>query len=660
MAGAKIRGITIEIGGDTSAFQKSLKSLDKDLKTTQDNLKDVDKLLKLNPGNVDLLRQKQKGLQDAIGGTKKRLDELKDAQKTVAKGTAEWDALQREIIDTEGKLDALQREYKSFGSIAKQQLKAVGGALNDTGGKVEAFGRKLTPVSAAAGAIGGALLKMGYDAITSADDLTTLSQQTGISTDDLQKMKYAADLVDVSVEDISGAIRKMKTKLDPANETFAELGVAVTNADGSLRDATDVFYDTLGALSAIQNETERDQVAMSLFGKGADSLAGIIDDGGAALRAYGDEAERLGLILDKDTLDGLNATNDAIDKAKMEITGTIAQIGADLGSVLAPAISKAGELISKVTDALRKLSPEQTGTILKIVGIVAAIAPVIMIGGKLISGIGSLVSVIGTVVGVLGGPLTLAIGAVVAIGVVLYKNWDKIKEVAQSLWSGMKTGWEKVKSGVSNVMGAIKSNVQQRLDNVREAFVENGGGIKGAVAAGLEAVKQYYGAAFDALNALTGGRLAAIKEKFEAVFNSVKSVVKSAIDYIKGLFNFNWTLPKIKLPHFEISPPGWVFGDLMKGKIPKLSVEWYKKAYDDPVVFTSPTVLATPGGYKGFGDGAGAEIVMGLDKLREVVGAAGGVTINVYAQPGQDVNRLADAIQARFVALDKQRRLAHA
>jgi TolB-like protein len=89
-------------------------------------------------------------------------------------------------------------------------------------------------------------------------------------------------------------------------------------------------------------------------------------------------------------------------------------------------------------------------------------------------------------------------------------------------------------------------------------------------------------------------------------------------------------------------------------------VSWYRKAYDNPMLFKAPTVMATPSGYKGFGDGHGAEIVLGLNKLQELVGGAGDVVINVYAQPGMDVNQLADAIQARFVAQNKQRRLAHA
>ena len=611
----KIRGITIELNADASGVTKALKGIDGQLRTTQNNLKDINKLLKLDPTNTELLTQKQKNLESAIGLTKDRIDELKKAQEGVEKGTAEWDALEREIIDNENKLKDLKKEYRDFGSVASQQIKAVGDKMKDVGGKIEDAGKKLAGLSGAAAAIGGGLLKLGYDAVTSADELSTLSKQTGISTDELQKMSYASDLVDVSVEDITGALRKMKTKIDPANKTFQELGVSVTNADGSLRDATDVFYDSLTALSKIENETERDKVAMELFGKGADSLAGIIDDGGAALKAFGEEAENMGLILDEDTISALNDTNDEIDKTKANIQKTMGVIGSQVASVVSPLLERISGLIGKVTERLRRLTPEQTETILKIVGVVAALAPAIIVIGKLVSGIGSVVSIIGTVVGVLGGPLTIAIAAIIAIGVLLYKNWDDIKAFAIRLKDGVVAAWENIKAKISAVIDNIKAKIdvfKEKLDTLRQKF-EN------------------------------------LKDKIVGIWETIKGVLTGQI-----------SLPHIPLPHFSIQPPGWKLGDLLQGSVPHLGIDWYRKAYDNPVMFTSPTVMATPNGYKGFGDGHGAEIVMGLDKLREVVGSSGDVTINVYASQGMNVNELADKIQDRFVALAKQRRLVNA
>ena len=281
---------------------------DRSLKNTQDKLKDIDKLLKLDPRNTELLTQKQKALEDSIKGTKLRLNELKTAQEGVAKGSEDWDTLQREIIATEQQLESLQRDYRSFGSVGAQQVAAVGRSMEELGGKIEGVGRKLAPLSAAGGAVLGALGKLGYDAVQNADDLNTLAKQTGFTTEELQQFRYAADLIDVSAEDITGSISKLRKAMTGHADAWQALGVATTDANGNLRDSSDVFYETLQALSQISNETERDTLAMEIFGKSADQLAGIIDDGGAALKQYGQEAKDLGLILDQDTLDALNET----------------------------------------------------------------------------------------------------------------------------------------------------------------------------------------------------------------------------------------------------------------------------------------------------------------------------------------------------------------
>ena len=468
MAG-RIAGITIEIGGDTSNLQKSLKGVDSQLKKTQSNLKDVNKLLKLDPGNTELLTQKQKNLEKAIGTTKDRLQELKNAQSGVAQGSQEWDALQREIIATEQDLKGLEGELQNFGSVGAQKVAVVGQALQDAGGKIEGFGQKLKPISTAAAGIVTSLAAMGYSAITNADDLNTLAKQTGLSTEEIQKMQYAADLVDVSFSDIEGALKKLKPKMTENNATFQELGVAVTDANGNLRSSTEVFYDTIAALSQIENETERDQVAMELFGKSADSLAGIIDDGGAALKAYGQEAENLGLILDQDTLDSLNTLNDTVDKLKANFTGAFAKLGATVATQFGPYLEKAAQYAQQLADKIANLSPETVELIAKIAGVVAVIAPLTSGLGKVVGGVGKAMTtvpkVVGTIkkagtaikaIGALLSPqvliITAIVAAVVAAGILIYKNWDKIKAATEKMAKSVKAAWENLKVGIAYVI----------------------------------------------------------------------------------------------------------------------------------------------------------------------------------------------------------------
>jgi len=673
MAG-RIAGITIEIGGDTSKLTKALKGVDSQLKTTQSNLKDINKLLKMDPSNVELLTQKQKNLENAIQSTKDRLEQLKAAQSGVEQGSAEWDALQREIIATQQSLQNLEKEYRNFGSVTAQQIAATGQKMKELGNSIENAGRKLQPLSNAATGALGALGALAYKSITAADDLNTMAAQTGLSTDELQRFQYASDLVDVSLSDITGALGKMKKNMTGHADTWERLGISVTNADGSMRNVTDVFYESLTALSQIENETERDQVAMELFGKSADSLAGIIDDGGKGLQEYGDEAERLGLIMSGETLAALNETNDTLDKMKATMGASLAQLGATLATTFAPAIEKLAGFIGQLAEKLRNMKPETAETIVKILAVVAALGPLLTVGGKLISGVGTLLTLapkIVTAVKLVGAILTPAtlgitavVAAVIALTVVIVKNWDEIKafitktvkaikDTVTKAWDAIKTKctqvWTSVKTTTSTIWDGIKTTLQNKWNAIKSAYESHGGGLQGVAAAAMEGIKQKFTLGFDLLNSVLGGKL-----------DNLKSLVSSAVSSLKNAFNFNWKLPDIKLPHFRIEGGTWPYGLGGKGQMPRISIDWYRKAYDNAMMFTSPTVMATPSGMKGFGDGNGAEIVLGLNKLRELVGSTQGIVINVYGTQGMDVNQLADAVQRRLVALQKQREVAYA
>lgn len=473
----RIAGITIEIGGDTTKLQTALKGVDKTLKTTQANLKDINKLLKLDPKNTDLLNQKQKNLQTSIKATKDRLSELKQAQSQFTKGSAEWDAIGREITATEQDLKKLESEYRSFGSVAKQVVMAVGKQMQDLGKKITDAGKKFQPVSRAAAAVVTGMGALGMSAINTADDLETLSKQTGLSTDEIQKMQYASELVDVSLDSITGALKKMKPKMTDSNATFEALGVSIRDADGNMRSATDVFYDSLTALSKIENETERDQVAMELFGKGADELAGIIDDGGQALKDYGKEAEDLGLIMGGEELEALSAINDQVVKLKNQFKGSALKLGSKIAEAAAPIVEKLAAGMEKLAGWFDKLTPQQAEMALKIAAVVAAIAPVMMIIGKLVTGIGGLITAFGFLLSPVG-LIIAAIVALIAIGVLLYKNWDKIKAKAIEIKDNIVAAWNN-----------LKANVAATVDNIKTAVVDKWNDIKSTVEEKIQALK---------------------------------------------------------------------------------------------------------------------------------------------------------------------------
>lgn len=450
----RIQGITIELNGDTTKLEKSLKGVNGEVKSTQNALNDVKKLLKLDPTNIDLLRQRQKLLGNQIENTNNKLEALKKAQADmdaagVDKSSAAYMALDREIIDNEISLKGLKKAAAQSNATL-EQVAAVADKVADGANKVADATKGMS--TAAAGAL-TALGGMAYKAVTGADELNTLAKQTGFSVEELQKFEYAADRVDVSVSDITGAAAKMKKAMASGSDAFDQLGVRITNVDGSMRDVNSVFYDVLGALSRIGNETERDQMAMQIFGKSADQLAGIVDDGGAALRSMGNEAESLGLIMSGDTLDGLNQVNDAIDQLKAQAKAQFAQTGAKVVQALLPIIAEVLTMLDRALNWLASLNTEQIRTLMTILAIVAAISPVASIIAAIAGAISALIPVILTMnAAIAANPAILVIAAIgaaiIALAVLVVASWDQIKAAFQAMVEKIKAGAEQIKSMV--------------------------------------------------------------------------------------------------------------------------------------------------------------------------------------------------------------------
>ena len=189
---ANIRGITIEIEGNTTKLTESLKTVNKEIKNTQTDLKEIEKLLKLDPGNVELLTQKQKALKDAIEATEKKLGQEKTAleQLKAAPQTEETrlqqEALTREIISTEQSLQSLQEQYREFGSVSAQQLEAAGSKMQEMGSKIEGVGQSFLPLTAAIVGLGTAAVATTSEFDSSMSNVSAISGATGEELDALR------------------------------------------------------------------------------------------------------------------------------------------------------------------------------------------------------------------------------------------------------------------------------------------------------------------------------------------------------------------------------------------------------------------------------------------------------------------------------------------
>lgn len=789
----RIKGITIEIDGDTTGLSKALKGVNSDLKAAQNGLNDVNKLLKLDPGNVELLRQKQEYLNDAIGSTEEKLQKEREALEQMKnsdgfdRNSEQAKALERQIVADEQALNSLKNQAKEFGSVGAQQFKLVGEKVQAVGEKMTSVGTTMTKnVTAPIVGVGALAIKSFKDVDAGMD---IVQQKTGATSAEFESMRGIVEEIATTIptdfETIGNAVGETNTRFHVTGQElqslssdfikFAEVNQTdvvgtIDNAQKALSafglgsESASHLLDTLNATGQktgasmdsllsglIQNGTAFQEMGLSI--DQAVVLMGQMETSGAnaetvmqGLRKALKNATEDGIPLnqalsdlqttilgEKDGVDGLTAAYDMFGKSGDQIYaavkngtldfqqlgstvedvgGSVSNVfeatkdpmddwttsmnaakiaGADLGSAIqtsaAPVLQELVGILKELTAGFRALTPEQQQAIVKAAAVVAAIGPILTVGGKLVSGIGGIIKILpvlggamqgvgalvtGSLIPAIGGLISaaapilaaaapfIAVGAaIVGAGVLVYKNWDTIKEKAGQLakavsekWTNMKKNisetWTKVKQNTSETWNNVKSNLTSTWNNLKSTSTATWSGIKQNVSTQWTAIKSTVSNAVQTVLSTVSTKLQALKDKFFSIFQGVVNIVGRAIDVIKGIMNFQWSLPHLALPHisisggFSIHPPS----------APHFSISWYKKAMQDGVLFTSPTVLQTPSGPKGFGD-AGAEIVLGLDRLRELVGKSN-TTINVYGAAGQSEEVLAQIIMQKLTLMEQR------
>ena len=249
MAGGRIKGITIELNGDSTKLEASLKSVNTEIRNTESKLKDVNKLLKMDPGNTNLLSQKYKTLQQEIQATKQKLDTLKEASKqadqALKDGTIsqeQYDALQREIAETEQSLKSLEQEYKNFGSVQAQQVAAAGEKMKELGGKMESAGKTLTThVTLPLAAVGAA----GVASFAEVDKTMQLTNKTMGNTEE------QAELLNKAMKDAAANSTFGMKDAATATLNFARAGLTAEQAAVALAPAMNLAAGEGGNLDTV-------------------------------------------------------------------------------------------------------------------------------------------------------------------------------------------------------------------------------------------------------------------------------------------------------------------------------------------------------------------------------------------------------------------------
>lgn len=367
-------GLKIGVEGEKE-FKNALKDINQSFKVLGSEMNLVASQFDKNDKSIESLTSRNDVLNRQIDSQKDKIETLRAALQNATDSFGENDRRTQswaiQLNNAQAELNGMEKELESnnkaletagsgFDDAEKQanqfgdELNATANDAENTGGKFEKLGGILKGIGAAMGtafvgisaaAVGAskALADMTVGASQYADDILTMSTVTGMSTDSLQAYKYAAELVDTSLETLTGSmarnVRSMTSARDGTGavaDAYKTLGVSVTDANGTLRDSETVYWEAIDALKNVSNETERDALAMQLFGKSAQELNPLIEQGSEGIAKLTAEAESMGAVMSEESLQALGNFDDSMQRLK---SGSEAAKNA-LGMVLLPQLQE--------------------------------------------------------------------------------------------------------------------------------------------------------------------------------------------------------------------------------------------------------------------------------------------------------------------------------
>lgn len=648
MATSRIKGITVEIGGDTTGLDKALKGVNQEIRATSSSLKDVERLLKLDPGNTELLRQKYELLNRQIDQTEDKLESLKNAEKSVQDqmkqgkvSEDQYNALKREIIATEASLRDLRSRAdatdKAIRGIDEKPIKEVekaaenaGEALDDAGKNASNFGDYLKANAVTEGA--KALVSAVKDI---AEETKEYSKIMGTLETSSEKAGYTA-------EETTETFRALHQVL--GDDQTAATTTANLQAIGlSQEDLMKITEQTIGAWAQYGDSIPIDSLAESInetiqAGQVTGTFADVLNWAGTSedafnekLAAAGSSAERANLVMQEMANQGLQQSYDKWmqnNAALAENNDAQAELNeqlAVLGEKILPVMT---ELVSVVADLLawfNSLDPQLQTLIVTMVLLAAAIGPVT-------SGIMGIQMAIAAIS---ANPIVIAVAAAVAALAILIVYGDQVQDMLENLdnflqgvfakdWTEvfgpiLGTALNTFFANVRNTWNMIKTALNGVIDFVRGVFT-------GDWERAWRGVQQIFQAIFDYIANIA-------KRPLNAIIGMVNGAISGINTLIRGINN----LPGVDIPTI--------------GKIPYLAKGGVLSSGSAIVGEAGPEILTMAGN---------RAIVQPLTNQTTNNTSLGGITMNIYGAPGQDVRELANIIENELADRIERREAAFA
>lgn len=703
----RIKGITVEIGGDTTGLSKALSGVNKNIGDTQKQLKDVERLLKLDPGNTELLRQKYELLNQEVEQTDVKLKALKDAEKQVQAqfqrgdiGKDKYDALKREVIETEAKLGNLRSEAakaeNAVNGIDENPIEEVARAaddaeesLQDAGKEASNFGDYLKAGAIVEGAKG--IASSLKDAAESSKEYMKIMGSLEISS---QKAGYSAEETAAAYNTLYGVLGDNQTAATTTANLQA-LGLAQ-------RQLEQLINGTIGAWATYGDSIPIDGLAEAInetvqTGKVTGTFADVLNWAGTSedefnkkLEEANSTAERANLVLNELSSQGLmNAgkawqdNNEVLvesNKANAEYEDSMAQ----LSETVLPIITKITEAVTKFINFILDNKASVVAALTAIAAGFAAFKITSLIS-SLISGFTTFFGVIKSGQGVMAalnavmsanpiGLIITAVAALVAAFIYLWNNCEEFRQFWIDLWENIK----KVFSDVWNaIVGFFTETIPNAIGKVTEIFQKfdnwltgifstdwsESFGAFGEIINGFFAnvkniwnsIKKVFQGIIDFVSGVFSGDWSkaweGIKSIFSGIWDGFVSIVKMPINGIIGLINamidgINWVIEKINTISFDV--PDWipfVGGQTWGFNLPTIGkIPYLAKGG----ILSQGSAVVGEAGPELLTMAGGRAVVQPLTNQNTNTTNFGGVNFYVYGAPGQDINELTDQIMDRM------------
>lgn len=536
-------GLKIGLEGEKE-FKKALGEINQTFKVLGSEMKVVQSQFGKNDDSVESLTARNQVLNKEIEAQKQKIETLRSALENAASSFGENDRRTQNwqiqlnnataaLNDMERELqqnnDALDRAENGFDDAEKQaddfgdEVEDAGKQSDDARAKFEKLGivckaagvaiaAVFTAVSAAAVAAGKALVDMAVEGAAYADTVLTESTVTGIATDKLQEYMYAAELVDVSTETLTRSmakqIKSMKSATDGSKTMVAAydaLGVSVTDANGNMRDSDTVYWELIDALGEVENETERDALAMTILGKSAQELNPLIEAGSQRMQELGEEAQNAGYVLSNDMLAAYGALDDNLQYLKVNAEGAKNALGTVLLPVLTELSGTGVELLAEFTKGIS----DANGDIGKMSDVIGAVLPKAL--DAVMEYVPELLEVIAYIIGALGQAIIDNLPVIV----------ESASQIILSILGGLIAGLPQITEGALQLLLALVNGIVTNLP----MLIETAAQVIVTIATGIAS----------ALPTLIPTLVQVVAEMCQALVDNLPLVLDAALQLITGL-----------------------------------------------------------------------------------------------------------------------------